>query len=100
MIADISQGMTLEPGDSIATGTPKGVGAGRTPPEWLWPGDVIEAGGDGHWSVASPGRGGMILPGIVDRYRGPSRRMFSIIWTRVRAVVASASESMPAASRA
>ena len=43
LIADISQGMTLEPGDIIATGTPSGVGAGRTPPEWLWPGDVIEA---------------------------------------------------------
>jgi 2-keto-4-pentenoate hydratase/2-oxohepta-3-ene-1,7-dioic acid hydratase in catechol pathway len=43
LIADISQGMTLEPGDIIATGTPNGVGAGRTPPEWLWPGDVIEA---------------------------------------------------------
>lgn len=44
LIADISQGITLEPGDIIATGTPAGVGAGRTPPEWLWPGDVIEAG--------------------------------------------------------
>jgi 2-keto-4-pentenoate hydratase/2-oxohepta-3-ene-1,7-dioic acid hydratase in catechol pathway len=44
LIADISQGMTLEPGDIIATGTPDGVGAGRTPQEWLWPGDVIEAG--------------------------------------------------------
>lgn len=44
LIADISQGITLEPGDIIATGTPEGVGAGRTPQEWLWPGDVIEAG--------------------------------------------------------
>jgi 2-keto-4-pentenoate hydratase/2-oxohepta-3-ene-1,7-dioic acid hydratase in catechol pathway len=44
LICDISSGMTLEPGDVIATGTPSGVGAGRTPPEWLWPGDVIEAG--------------------------------------------------------
>jgi 2-keto-4-pentenoate hydratase/2-oxohepta-3-ene-1,7-dioic acid hydratase in catechol pathway len=43
LIADISRGITLEPGDIIATGTPKGVGAGRTPQEWLWPGDVIEA---------------------------------------------------------
>jgi 2-keto-4-pentenoate hydratase/2-oxohepta-3-ene-1,7-dioic acid hydratase in catechol pathway len=43
LIADISQGITLEPGDIIATGTPEGVGAGRTPQEWLWPGDVIEA---------------------------------------------------------
>ncbi len=43
LIADISQGITLEPGDIIATGTPAGVGAGRNPQEWLWPGDVIEA---------------------------------------------------------
>jgi 2-keto-4-pentenoate hydratase/2-oxohepta-3-ene-1,7-dioic acid hydratase in catechol pathway len=43
LISDLSSGMTLEPGDIIATGTPDGVGAGRTPQEWLWPGDVIEA---------------------------------------------------------
>lgn len=43
LIADISAGITLEPGDIIATGTPSGVGAGRTPQEWLWPGDVVEA---------------------------------------------------------
>jgi len=43
LIADISKGMTLEPGDIIATGTPEGVGAGRSPQEWVWPGDVIEA---------------------------------------------------------
>jgi 2-keto-4-pentenoate hydratase/2-oxohepta-3-ene-1,7-dioic acid hydratase in catechol pathway len=43
LIADISQGMTLEPGDVIATGTPSGVGAGMVPQEWVWPGDVIEA---------------------------------------------------------
>jgi 2-keto-4-pentenoate hydratase/2-oxohepta-3-ene-1,7-dioic acid hydratase in catechol pathway len=43
LISDISQGITLEPGDIIATGTPEGVGAGRTPQEWLWPGDVVEA---------------------------------------------------------
>ena len=43
LVADISVGMTLEPGDIIATGTPSGVGAGRNPQEWLWPGDVVEA---------------------------------------------------------
>lgn len=43
LIADISAGITLEPGDIIATGTPEGVGAGRTPQEWMWPGDVVEA---------------------------------------------------------
>lgn len=43
LIADISAGITLEPGDIIATGTPEGVGAGRSPQEWVWPGDIIEA---------------------------------------------------------
>ena len=43
LIADISAAMTLEPGDIIATGTPEGVGAGRSPQEWLWPGDIVEA---------------------------------------------------------
>ncbi len=41
LIADISSGITLEPGDIIATGTPEGVGAGRAPQEWLHPGDVV-----------------------------------------------------------
>jgi len=43
LVADISVGITLEPGDIIATGTPSGVGAGRTPQEWLWPGHVVQA---------------------------------------------------------
>lgn len=43
LIADISKGMALEPGDIIATGTPAGVGAGMDPQEWLWPGDTIVA---------------------------------------------------------
>jgi 2-keto-4-pentenoate hydratase/2-oxohepta-3-ene-1,7-dioic acid hydratase in catechol pathway len=43
LIADLSAGITLEPGDIIATGTPEGVGAGRTPQEWLKPGDVVVA---------------------------------------------------------
>lgn len=41
-IAALSRGMTLEPGDIIATGTPAGVGFARTPPEFLRPGDVVE----------------------------------------------------------
>ncbi len=43
LIEDISEGMTLDPGDIIATGTPEGVGAGRVPQEWMWPGDTITA---------------------------------------------------------
>ncbi len=42
LIEDISQGITLEPGDIIATGTPEGVGAGRSPQEWVLLGDVID----------------------------------------------------------
>jgi 2-keto-4-pentenoate hydratase/2-oxohepta-3-ene-1,7-dioic acid hydratase in catechol pathway len=42
LIAWISQGTTLEPGDVILTGTPAGVGAARTPPRWLVDGDVVE----------------------------------------------------------
>jgi 2-keto-4-pentenoate hydratase/2-oxohepta-3-ene-1,7-dioic acid hydratase in catechol pathway len=42
IIAVLSRGMTLEPGDIIATGTPSGVGFARTPPEFLKAGDVVE----------------------------------------------------------
>lgn len=38
----LSLGMTLEPGDIIATGTPEGVGLGRTPPTYLNDGDIVE----------------------------------------------------------
>jgi len=41
-IAILSEAMTLEPGDVIATGTPSGVGYARTPPVFLKPGDVCE----------------------------------------------------------
>jgi 2-keto-4-pentenoate hydratase/2-oxohepta-3-ene-1,7-dioic acid hydratase in catechol pathway len=41
LIAYISTGMTLEPGDIIFTGTPSGVGVGRKPPEWLKAGDTV-----------------------------------------------------------
>lgn len=54
LIADISKGMTLEPGDIIATGTPDGVGAGRTPQEWLWPGDVVVAKVEGIGELRHP----------------------------------------------
>ena len=38
----ISHTFTLRPGDLLATGTPSGVGYGRTPPWLLQPGDVVE----------------------------------------------------------
>jgi 2-keto-4-pentenoate hydratase/2-oxohepta-3-ene-1,7-dioic acid hydratase in catechol pathway len=42
IIAELSRGLTLLPGDIIATGTPSGVGYSRKPPEFLKPGDVME----------------------------------------------------------
>lgn len=41
LIATISAGMTLEPGDIIATGTPSGVGIGYDPPRFLKSGDEM-----------------------------------------------------------
>lgn len=43
IIEQLSAGMTLEPGDVIATGTPKGVGYAMTPPNCLKVGDVVSA---------------------------------------------------------
>jgi 2-keto-4-pentenoate hydratase/2-oxohepta-3-ene-1,7-dioic acid hydratase in catechol pathway len=49
LIETISAGLTLLPGDIIATGTPAGVGIGFDPPKYLRPGDVVrvEIGGIG-----------------------------------------------------
>lgn len=66
-IAFISQVVTLRPGDVIATGTPEGVGAGRTPPVFMTDGDVCEVRIEGiaplrtrvgsgfGWAAARPG---------------------------------------------
>jgi 2-keto-4-pentenoate hydratase/2-oxohepta-3-ene-1,7-dioic acid hydratase in catechol pathway len=43
IIASLSAGLTLEPGDVIATGTPSGVGFAMTPPQYLKGGDVMVA---------------------------------------------------------
>ena len=42
IVSNLSQGLTLEAGDIIASGTPEGVGFARTPPEFLKAGDVME----------------------------------------------------------
>jgi 2-keto-4-pentenoate hydratase/2-oxohepta-3-ene-1,7-dioic acid hydratase in catechol pathway len=42
-LAVLSLGQTVEPGTIVSTGTPSGVGMGRNPPEYLKPGDVMEA---------------------------------------------------------
>ncbi len=54
LIAVLSQGMTLEPGDIIATGTPAGVGFARTPAEFLRPGDLMETEIEGIGVLRNP----------------------------------------------
>ncbi|EFX00476.1 5-carboxymethyl-2-hydroxymuconate delta-isomerase [Grosmannia clavigera kw1407] len=47
LISTLSSGMTLQPGDVLATGTPAGVGLGLKPPVYLQPGDEISVSIDG-----------------------------------------------------
>jgi 2-keto-4-pentenoate hydratase/2-oxohepta-3-ene-1,7-dioic acid hydratase in catechol pathway len=47
LIETCSRGITLYPGDIIATGTPAGVGMGMTPPRYLKTGDVVRIEIDG-----------------------------------------------------
>jgi 2-keto-4-pentenoate hydratase/2-oxohepta-3-ene-1,7-dioic acid hydratase in catechol pathway len=54
LIRYASAGMTLEPGDVIATGTPGGVGDSRTPPRYLRDGDVVEVWVDGVGTLRNP----------------------------------------------
>jgi 2,4-diketo-3-deoxy-L-fuconate hydrolase len=56
LISRISQGLTLEPGDLISTGTPDGVGAFRPTPVFLQDGDVVEIEIDGVGSLSNPVR--------------------------------------------
>jgi 2-keto-4-pentenoate hydratase/2-oxohepta-3-ene-1,7-dioic acid hydratase in catechol pathway len=54
IVAFVSQGITLEPGDLILTGTPAGVGAFRDPKVWMQPGDEITIEIDGIGSITNP----------------------------------------------
>jgi 2-keto-4-pentenoate hydratase/2-oxohepta-3-ene-1,7-dioic acid hydratase in catechol pathway len=56
VIAFITQTMTLEPGDLIATGTPSGVGFTRTPPIYLKDGDEVTIEIEGVGSLTNPVR--------------------------------------------
>ncbi len=54
VIESLSQGMMLEPGDIIATGTPSGVGYVRNPPEYLMPGDIVECEIESIGKISNP----------------------------------------------
>ena len=53
IVSELSQGMTLQPGTIIATGTPAGVGMGFNPPKFLKPGDVVECTIEGIVTIAN-----------------------------------------------
>jgi 2-keto-4-pentenoate hydratase/2-oxohepta-3-ene-1,7-dioic acid hydratase in catechol pathway len=54
LVSYLSQVMTLEPGDVIATGTPYGVGFARTPQVFLLHGDTVECEIDGLGTLSNP----------------------------------------------
>jgi 2-keto-4-pentenoate hydratase/2-oxohepta-3-ene-1,7-dioic acid hydratase in catechol pathway len=56
LIVYLSAGLTLEPGDVIATGTPGGVGDSRQPPRYLREGDVVEVTVEGVGTLRNPVR--------------------------------------------
>ena len=56
LIAFVTQAITLEPGDLIATGTPAGVGAFRKPPVWLQAGDEVTIEIEGVGELTNPVR--------------------------------------------
>ena len=56
LIETCSRGITLHPGDVIATGTPAGVGMGFSPPKWLRAGDSVRIEIDGIGAIDNPFR--------------------------------------------
>jgi len=54
LVAQLSEIMTLEPGDIVATGTPAGVGTSRTPKRWLKAGERVRVEIDGVGRLENP----------------------------------------------
>lgn len=54
LVSACSEGISLQPGDMIFTGTPAGVGFVRQPPVWLRPGDVCEVEIEGIGTLRNP----------------------------------------------
>ena len=54
IVALLSEFMTLEPGDLIATGTPSGVAHARKPPTWMKAGDTVEVEIEGIGVLSNP----------------------------------------------
>jgi 2-keto-4-pentenoate hydratase/2-oxohepta-3-ene-1,7-dioic acid hydratase in catechol pathway len=56
LVAFVSESITLEPGDLIATGTPAGVAFGRAEPRYLQDGDEVEVEIEGIGTLVNPVR--------------------------------------------
>ena len=56
IVAQLSRGLTLEPGDLIMTGTPAGTALGETPSRWLKAGDIVECEIEGIGVLRNPVR--------------------------------------------
>src|SRR5204862_6250619 len=56
MLRYLTSILTLYPGDVISSGTPDGVGAGRKPPQFLKPGDVVTIETEGSGTLTTPMR--------------------------------------------
>jgi 2,4-didehydro-3-deoxy-L-rhamnonate hydrolase len=54
LVSFLSQGMMLEPGDVIITGTPPGVGMARDPQLWMKPGDEVSIEIEGLGTLTNP----------------------------------------------
>jgi 2-keto-4-pentenoate hydratase/2-oxohepta-3-ene-1,7-dioic acid hydratase in catechol pathway len=54
LVAEISEAITLSPGDVIVTGTPAGVGLARVPPVWMKAGDICEVEIEGVGLLSNP----------------------------------------------
>lgn len=54
LLVSLTRTITLQPGDTISTGTPAGVGAFRTPPTFLAAGDVVTVGVQGIGELTNP----------------------------------------------
>jgi len=62
VIAELSAGLTLLPGDVILTGTPEGIGNARTPPVYLKDGDVVECVVERIGKIQNTIRAGLLAP--------------------------------------
>ncbi|MEA2623088.1 MAG: hypothetical protein QOH61_1998, partial [Chloroflexota bacterium] len=54
IVAELSKGLTLEPGDVISTGTPGGCGYQLVPPRFLAAGDTVECSAPGFGRLVNP----------------------------------------------